>query len=212
MLELHANDPLYDAKVAYYRRDLAPAARRVRVSICDNENTKLLFALLRLVEADHEDFELLIACATSSLYRSLRDARVAISASNEHKALQLLLQTCDGLLAKYPATLADDLDRLANGNVALFSNQRNALIQVKGEKEVLHFYRDYALTGLKMLQAQDMDDFDRMLNEVRLSKHVLLFHYCRGTLSRLLQDELRRGVRHSRSRLQQVDLSKPTIV
>lgn len=208
LLELHPSDPLYDVKVTYYRRDLSTSSRRVRVSIGENDGSKTVFALLRLIEADAEDFDLLIASAGSSLYRSIRDAMIPISLDNELKVLKQLLFICDSYLSKYPASLEDDVHRLVHGNVEMFSNERNALIQVKGEKEVLHFYRDMALSGIKLLQARDLDDFDRLLNDVRANKHSLVFHYARSSLARVLQEELRKGDRQRRK----LDLTKPTIV
>eukprot|EP01031_Cornospumella_fuschlensis_P026807 gene26807-32388_t len=208
MLELHPSDPLYDVKVTYYRRDLSTSARRVRVAVGDNDGSKTVFALLRLIEADTDDFDLLVSSAGSSLYRSIRDAMVPISLANELKVLKHLLFLCDNYLSKYPTTLQDDVHRLAHGNVQMFSNERNALIQVKGEKEVLHFYRDLALTGIKLLQARDLDDFDNQLNEIRTNKHTMVFQYARSALSRVLQEELRKGDRQR----QKPDLTKPTIV
>lgn len=215
LLELHAHDPLLEVKVAYYRRDLV-TSRRFRVSVGDNDNSKQLLAMLRLIEADNEDFQILVSNGGSSLYRSLRDAQTGISVKNEIRALRLLVQTCDNLLAAYPTSFDEDCDRLLHAGVPLFSNERNALIQVKGEKEVLLFYKDFATAALALLGSKEVEDFDRILNEVRLSKHSMLFHYCRTTISRLLQDEQRRADRGAADRRgnghQTLDLSKPTIV
>ena len=52
LLEIRKNDPLFDVKCTFYRRDLSVPQRRVRVCVSDNENTKLLLALLRVIEAD----------------------------------------------------------------------------------------------------------------------------------------------------------------
>jgi hypothetical protein len=52
LLEMRRTDPLFDVKCAFYRRDLSVPQRRVRVCVSDNENTKLLLALLRVIEAD----------------------------------------------------------------------------------------------------------------------------------------------------------------
>jgi len=51
-LELKKSDPLFDVKCTFYRRDLTIPHRRVRVCVSDNENTRLLLALLRVIEAD----------------------------------------------------------------------------------------------------------------------------------------------------------------
>jgi len=209
LLELRRTDPLYDVKCSYYRRDLSIPFRRIRVCLSDNENTKLMFAMLRIIEADSEDFDILIGCAGSSLYRSIRDAQVAISLKNELKAMQLLLKMCDEYLRKYPHTYEEDCERLAHGNVPLFSNERNALIQVKGEKEVLLYFKDLASTAIIAMKSRDLQEFDHYLNEIRVNKHTLIFQYCRSTVARLFQEEMRRGELRSR---RNIDLSKPTVV
>lgn len=208
-MELKKSDPLYDVKSNFYRRDLTVPYRRIRVCVSDNENTKLLFAFLRIIEADNEDFDLLVSCSGNSLYRSIRDAQVAISIKNELKALSYLIKICDELLRKYPTTYEQDVERLARGNVALFSNERNALIQVKGEKEVLIFFKDLAATAINLMKSQNFEEFDYYLNEIRESKHTLVFQYCRFTVGRLFQDERRRGELKNRRSL---DMTKPTVV
>eukprot|EP00981_Chlorochromonas_danica_P008804 scaffold2312_cov165-Ochromonas_danica.AAC.44 len=210
LLELNPSDSLYEIKATYYRRDLISGSRRVRVAVGENENSKLLLAMLRLIVADQSDLEIFVASSGSSLYRSIRDAQIAVSSRNEYNALCLLRDTCKDLLSKYPHSLEEDCHRLLHGNVANFSNERNALIQVKGEKEVLHFYLDFALTGLSLLQVNDYNEFDRVLDNVRREKHSMIFYYSRNTLSRLLQDRLRGE--DKRRPQSNVDLSKPTIV
>lgn len=68
LFEVRKNDPLFDVKCTFYRRDLAVPQRRVRVCVSDNENTKMLLALLRVIEADryaHFDAGYLLSCLTS---------------------------------------------------------------------------------------------------------------------------------------------------
>lgn len=52
MFEVRKTDPLFDVKCTFYRRDLAIPHRRVRVCVSDNESTKTMLALLRVIEAD----------------------------------------------------------------------------------------------------------------------------------------------------------------
>lgn len=208
-MELKKTDPLYDTKISYYRRDFLVPHRRIRVCVSDNESTKVLLAMLRMIEADKEDFEILISCASNALYRSLRDAQIAITLRNEIRAMQALVRLCEDYLRKYPTTFEEDVQRLTHGNVPLFSNERNALIQVKGEKEVLLFFKDFASTALIGLRSRDINEFDEFLNQVRVTKHTIIFQYCRGTVGRLLHEELRRGELRSHRHM---DLSKPTVV
>lgn len=208
-MELKKTDPLYDTKISYYRRDFLVPHRRIRVCVSDNESTKVLLAMLRMIEADKEDFEILISCASNALYRSLRDAQIAITLRNEIRAMQALVRLCEDYLRKYPTTFEEDVRRLTHGNVPLFSNERNALIQVKGEKEVLLFFKDFASTALIGLRSRDINEFDEFLNQVRVTKHTIIFQYCRGTVGRLLHEELRRGELRAHRHM---DLSKPTVV
>ena len=109
-----------------------------------------------------------------------REALFPISTSNEIKALYLFRSICDDYLARYNNTLEEDLvtlnDTDADGEkdekpcegktvgeteeekkhdgvyvVPPFSNHRNALIQIVGEKQVLKFYLHLIEVGLSML-------------------------------------------------------------
>ena len=208
LLEVRKSDPLFDIKCTFYRRDLAIPQRRLRVSISENENTKVLLAMLRVIEADRDDFDLLVSCSGNTLYRSLRDAQVAISIKNEIRAMNTLATICDNLLGAYPSSYEADCERLKSDQIAPFSNERHALIQVKGEKEVLLYLKDLALTSTALLCTADFSEFDELLETVRCTKHVLIFQHARSTLSRLHQDEQRR----QELRRRKFDLSRPTVV
>lgn len=199
---------MYEAKISFYRRDLAIPYRRVRVCVSDNDNTKIMLAILRIIVADKEDFDMLVSCSGSSIYRSIRDAQIAISLTNEYRAMTLLKSICDSYLSKYPCTYDEDCARLRENKLAPFSNERHAVIQVKGEKEVLLFLKDWAVTACELLQANDMHQFDEQLEDIRCRKHSLIYQYCRSIISRLLQDEIRR----IEIRRRNVDLSRPTVV
>ena len=84
--------------------------------------------------------------------------------------------------------------------MAQFSNRRNALIQVKGEKEVLHYYKDFGNVAMSLLEVETMSDFQTLLENIRVSKHWLVYEYCRGTLSRLKQDHIRNMVNRNNSK------------
>lgn len=170
-----------------------------------------MLSMLRIIEADKDDFDLLISTTGSqSGYRSIRDAQVAISLSNEIKAMKLLLQICDDNLKAYPTTYEQDCKLLQTGNVPLYSNYRHALIQIRGEKEVLYFLKDFANTSLSLLSITDLVSgaFNTSIDNIRITKHPVIYSHCRSTISRLLQDEYRRN----EIRRNNVDLSKPTIV
>lgn len=151
---------------------------------------------------------MLVSSAGNSLYRSLRDAQVAISVKNELKAMNALLIVIQDLLAQYPTTLEEDVARLDSNEFAPFSNERHAVIQVRGEKEVLHFFRDFALTAVQLLHAPDAETFGELLEGVRCNKHPVIYAHAKSTLGRLYQDEQRR----LDLRRRKFDLTRPTVV
>jgi hypothetical protein len=64
-----------------------------------------------------------------------------ISPRNEIAALSFLAGICRTRLERYPTNFEDDLYRLENDEtLEPFSNERNALIVIKSEKEILHFF------------------------------------------------------------------------
>jgi histone-lysine N-methyltransferase SETD3 len=211
LLQLQPDDPLYEEKLALWRRESTSFYRRVRVCISDNENTRLMLALLRIIEADREELSMLMRSPDGSNggYRSVYNAHTPVSVRSELKVLATLQNICQSYLEKYPTTLENDCVALATGNIPLFSNERNALIQVKGEKEVLHFFLEFAQTGTRLLYMKaGSGEFEAGLEEVRKSKHQVIHQYCRTVLQRLRQEDSRRQEFRERN----VDMSRPTIV
>jgi hypothetical protein len=155
-----------------------------------------------------DDFDMLVSTSGNSMYHSLRDAQCPISLRNEVKAMQALLGICKDLLSKYPTSFDQDSRRLQEGDVAPFSNERHALIQIKGEKEVLLFLQDFAHSASTLLLCADYADFDACMEEIRMVKHPVIYQHASSTLCRLYQDEQRRLELRSRK----VDLSRPTVV
>jgi len=168
-----------------------------------------MLSMVRVIEADQEDFDTLIEACGNSPYRSIRDAQLPISTRNEIKAMKLLESLCRSYLGKYPTTLEQDVDRLSSGALGPFSNERHAVIQIKGEKEVLHFYLEFARVAQHLLSIRDQAEFDMELEAVRREKHLVIFQHSRNTIARLRQEEQRAA--ESRS-IQEIDLSKPTVV
>jgi histone-lysine N-methyltransferase SETD3 len=204
-LQLKRSDPLYDQKCSFWRRDGSLPSRRIRVSVCDSDNSRVMFAMLRIIEADQDDFEKLVSGGGSpgaAACRSvLKDAHAPICIANELRAMRLLRQIVDEYLDAYPMAYEDDCRRLASTDapVAPFSNERHALIHVKGEKEVLLFYRDFAEVACRMLEMRDDDAaFDRELTEMRAKRHPVVQQYLTGALTRLRSEERQRKDKYLR--------------
>ena len=203
LLQLRKSDPLYDQKCALGQRDSSFPIRRIRICVCDNENSRAALGLLRIIEADAVDMEQHFATGP---IRSTRDAQIAFSVRNEIKTMQALKRICSDSLAAYPTTLQEDCQRLQT--LAPFSNERHAVIQIKGEKEVLLHYNDLAETAIHLLEIKDAQEFDRALQEVRTSKHAIILQYCRNTVVNLRQEEQRKTLMNQKV----LDFSLPTIL
>jgi len=163
--------------------------------------------MLRIIEADKDDIASL-SLAQSPRYRSIRDSMIPINAKNEMKAMQLLKSIVEDYLSRYPTKYEDDVVRLASAELAPFSNERHAVIQVAGEKEVLLFYLDLALTALILLSNIHSSDevFNSAMSEVIAQKHIVIQQFCQGFYPRLRREE----IALENSRRQATDLSQPT--
>ena len=186
LLQLKRTDSLFDHKCTYWRRDGSLPAKRVRICVADNDNTRIMLAMLRVIEADQVDLDALVRITGSSTYRSIRDAQIAISIRNEIKAMTLLYALCVEYLSKYKSTYEDDCEAIASGRLPPFSNKIHACIQVRGEKEVLLFYKDFAQTSLELLRIEDPQQFHDAMENLRLVKHHMLYHYCRSSILRFV--------------------------
>jgi len=204
-LNLSPEDPLYQLKLDFWMRgELNPNlssssssktnnAKRVRVCVSNNENTRLLFSLLRAMNCSAEEFRAITSPVTSDMrslfvaehrssltgyYRSCRDIRHPLSLRNERMAMMNLLQIISIALAQYPTTLSiDRVDLSDEGLYPPFSNVRHAKIQVRGEKEVLHHFARWARTALEVLDVIELElreEQQRGGVEVQLGRGVIV--------------------------------------
>ena len=207
---------LFEQKAALWGRESTSLVRKLRVCVSDNEATRVLLALLRIITADEEDYFRLICGRgdrANNSYRSTRNANFPISIHNEITTLQALKTKCQKLLSLYPNTLEHDLELLKpenTANIPLYSNYRNAVIQVRGEKEVLHHYLDLAICGLKLLSfgMHQEEEFERELSEIKHNKHALIHSYCFNVVTVIRKQEFHKIVKTQRN----LDLSKSMTV
>jgi len=200
-LNLSPNDELYEQKKDFWIRgeaNLSPNksnnSKRVRVCVSNNENTRLLFSLIRAMNCNADEFRAITSpvtsdmrslfvaehrsSLTSSYYRSCRDIRHPLSLRNERMTMMNLLQIVSTALAEYPTSLqTDKLDLLDNRLFPAFSNQRHAKIQVRGEKEVLHHFARWARTALEVMDVIEQElreEQQRGGVEVQLGRGVIV--------------------------------------
>lgn len=138
------------------KKELVPARRIFRLTMNpEDTGTREVFTYLK------------ISCANEKeLTRISCDAEIGIgtiSKRNTCKAFQLLADAMKKKLKLYPTTYAQDLQRLANDrSLRPFSNERNALVVICGEKEICHFYVQLAKVVIPLLQ----------LNTAQRAEHI----------------------------------------
>jgi protein-histidine N-methyltransferase len=200
----------------WLRSDPSPT-KRIRVCVSNNENTRLLFSLLRSLELTDVELQNLRAVHRAmhpqyhtSLAATAMDIRHPVSIRNERAALKHLIQVIHKQQAAYPTTLDDDILVLEQRRdlYPLFSNKRHAKIQVKGEKEVLEHYHDWAVTGLQVLDIIEAEvddpygatnnDFEYTIRRMDMdeSVHHTVLRYCEDVLGSLRREELKKKRHH----------------
>mmetsp|Transcript_16561 Transcript_16561/g.25875 ORF Transcript_16561/g.25875 Transcript_16561/m.25875 type:complete len:552 (-) Transcript_16561:189-1844(-) len=164
--------------------------KRIRVSVSNNENTKAMMSMLRVIVADEDELSA-ITCGGLYMYRTCKDVRFAISIKNERAALQLLSHVVEKALAQYPTTLDEDNVMLSSPDLLpAFSNARHATIQVRGEKEVLHHYKKLAETALTVIELDDTE-FENAIKTMQDSTHYTIVHYCADVIGSILRENKR---------------------
>lgn len=210
LVQLEKSDPLYEKKCSFWSREGALPVRRIRIAISDSDSTRILIAMLRIVVADESDFEYITA-SYGAPYRSTRDMQNPLNLYNEMRSMQYLQHICEDYLSRYPSTLEEDLAQLADPEaLPMFSNKRNAVIQVRGEKEILRFYKHFAIVAIQLLSIRlnATSEFDMALKQFKASEHPVLANYLCSTIPKLRQDEnTRLDILQKR-----IDFSKPTVV
>ena len=213
---MNRSDPLYDSKCSYWSRDGGLPSRRLRISVAENESLRCLLSTLRIIVSDEEDLEQLqVVYGGPYGSRSHRDAQGPQNIRNEIRALHHLTAICDDYLSRYPTTLEEDKRRLAapvegGDGLAPFSNERHAVIQLRGEKEILHFFKHFSECGIRVLSVRlnSSVEFESILQRYQTTEHPVIYQYCRTVVSRLRDLEIRRMEQAHKN----VDLSKPTVV
>jgi hypothetical protein len=169
-------------------------------------------------------------------HRSCRDIRHPISLRNERAAMRLLLGVVARHLAMYPTSLAQDVvDLLDERAFPRFGNKRHAKIQVRGEKEVLHHFAQWARTALDVLDVieeelkeergsvevqltsggsmvtEERPSFEyiirRMEEDVNADVHHTILRYCADVLGSLRREEFK-SIRRQRAHSRSVEESK----
>jgi len=104
--------------------------------------------------------------------------------------MELFNNMLDALESAYSKPLEDDEERLRSGELAPFSNERHAVIQVKGEKVVLRFFKDFAQKCIRALSGE----MDALCEDVYAREHTIIADQLCNTLKPLVRGGSQRTV------------------
>lgn len=115
--------------------------------------------------------------------------------------MHILLGIVEDTLSKYPTCLSQDVaDLLDEHAYPQFSNCRHAKIQVRGEKKVLHHYRQWAMAALHVMEimeaectGRDGESFEQVVAKMEEDEelHHTIVRYCADVLGSLRREELK---------------------
>jgi hypothetical protein len=133
-----------------------------------------------------------------------------INANNELRSMKLFNKILDDYLSRYPTKYEEDCILLKSNNLKPFSNEKNALIQIIGEKTVLLFFKDFTEICMKVISKIHISDseFEILLDNLKRTKHPLIYQHCSYSLAKLRREEWTRAERNQKM----VNLSKPTTI
>jgi histone-lysine N-methyltransferase SETD3 len=147
-VELPADDAAYQMKLRFLGGRAFQARREFQIPANYKEKKcKELFSFMRLIHA--QDSELMLLSSSDGL--KLDDIE-PISIRNEIAALTTLKRVAAETLTGYPESLEHDRKLLASGELVMFSNKRNCVVQRHGEKEVLAWLCECADKAIPLLQ------------------------------------------------------------
>jgi len=206
-------DMIYEQKMKFWTMD-GMRTKIIRVCVSDNDNFGYALACLRVMLATPEEFSLV----TKHKF-SVREIRYPISLRNEQAVMTHWKGMIDAMLSAYPRTLDEDKQQLAGDTLKPFSNERHAIIQVAGEKEVLHHLREHCTLAARMMEVDVFDDAEyntklRELEQARTSRYILSYLSTdpMGTLGVCRRIERRRIQEEAQQQAKGDDPTKPHIV
>lgn len=146
-----AHDPLHATKLGLLNG--TSTVRGIRVSTWyELESTKEAFSFLRFAHAEATEVMLLPQLSEGKNFT--KQPVPPISPSNEANVLRTFRQVFQQQLNKYPTSLEEDIATLDAGTYPFGSNRRNALVVVKGEKEVCHHFLQLADECIPLLEME----------------------------------------------------------
>jgi protein-histidine N-methyltransferase len=142
-----SKDPCYDLKVKILERALGQGdtSRGLRVGMVHKaNNTMEAWSFMRFIHLTSEELAHQLERVSAYGHQDLSvQIHSPVSIANEVKCLKSMAKIMLRQLQRYETKYEDDLKLLADPNgPAAFTNRRNTLIYMIGEKEICHFYID----------------------------------------------------------------------
>ncbi len=130
-------DPLCGLKLSYLGANKGTKTFRISMNYEDKATTEA-FSYLRVLVANENELDIIMSRSSSQLSSTLVQF---ISSRNEAAALLYLANHYKKYLTGYPKTLEENDELLRTSPLAKpFSNFRTALIVIRSEQEVAHFW------------------------------------------------------------------------
>lgn len=142
--ELELNLKLDEKDALFEKRSYYVSKQRTYRGTMNHEDrgTSDTLAYLRVAAANEEEL--------STFSRGFQHS--VISADNESRALLLLAKFATEKLNNYPTTIEQDNKELEDDKLDPFCNRRHAIIVVRGEKEICHFFIALAQAATAVLK------------------------------------------------------------
>lgn len=175
--------------------------KTIRVSASDDDETELLFSLLRTVVCTEIELKGMKGQLDDdhTQYGHSEEVFWPISMRNERAAMIKLIEVTSDALSMYSTTLDQDIEDLRDmESYPLFSNHRNAKLQVRAEKEVLEHFALWGKTSLDVLNIIEMEkqgleteqDYNDTIADLQNAElHYTIVRYCEDSLGTLRTDE-----------------------
>lgn len=164
-MSLDMKDPLWQQKNDLLGQALSRRTYRVMAEISDDGTLKF-FSWLRFCEYEGDMMQLMQIKMhdenqnhdsddqSEQNQTNWRAERLPVlSLANERKVLKTIDRLASEALVKYPCSLQKDEQLLAEDDLKqnLSFNERNCVLFRKGEKEILHFYKDFSQYMLNLM-------------------------------------------------------------
>ena len=146
-----------DDEFSSQRLRLAGTKLAIRIMMVhDEKRVQEMLSYNRLCVANRDELDTINATHRNAYSLSANPIR-PICARNEIAALANIAAVARTQLAEYPTTWEEDMTLLNSNGLTPFSNRKNALIVIMGEKEILRFYIQLSEIAADLF-ARDVED------------------------------------------------------